>query len=261
MTIAGTLLQANVEMLAGITIAQSAFPGMPLMYAPRNLMLDAWTGLALQGRVETAMVSAAMVQIATELYQMPSNLFGGVADSMIADTQSAVERTIKVLLPALAGANVIAGLGHTEHCYTYDPVLLVLDDDLTGMVRRLLRGIEVTDETLGMDAIMRVGPGGNYLIDDHTLKFFKTEYFTPKATNRWVRNVWKSKGSKDANELARERARKILAEHQVEPLDPKLLAELDRIVAAADQAAAEGKLTHAFGGGSIGSLISTYKKD
>lgn len=261
MTIAGTLLQANVEMLVGITIAQSAFPGMPLMYAARNLILDAWTGLALQGRIESSMVAAGMAQIAAELYHMPSNLFGAVADSMIADTQSAVERTFKVLLPALCGANVIAGLGHVEHCYTYDPALLVLDDDLIGMVRRLMRGIEVTDETLGMDAIMRVGPGGNYLIDDHTMKFFKTEYFTPQATNRWVRNVWKSKGSRDANELARERARKILAEHEAEPLDPKLLAELDKIVAAADKAAAEGNLTHAFGGGSIGSLIATYKKD
>ncbi len=261
MTIAGTLLQANVEMLGGITIAQSAFPGMPLMYSPRNLMLDAWTGLSLQGRVETSMVSAAMAQLSAELYNMPSNLFGGVADSMVSATQSAMERTLKVVLPALAGANVIAGLGHVEHCYTYDPVLLVLDDDLVGMVRRLMRGIEVSDETLGMDAIMRVGPGGNYLIDDHTLKFFKSEYFTPKATNRYVRNVWKSKGSPDANELARERARKILAEHKVEALDPKLLAELDRIVAAADKAAADDKLTHAFGGGSIGSLIATYKKE
>jgi len=98
------------------------------------------------------------------------------------------------------------------------------------------------------------------LIDDHTMKYFKTEYFTPKSTNRFVRNVWKSKGSKDANELARERARKILAEHEVEAMDPKLLTELDRIVASADKAAAEGKLTHAFGGSSIGSLISTYKK-
>ena len=258
MTIAGALLQANAEMLAGITIAQSAFPGMPLLYAPRNLMMDAWTGLALQGRVEVAMVSSAMVQIATELYKMPSNLFGGVSDSMVTDTQSAMERTLNILLPALSGASVIAGLGHIEHCYTYDPVQLVLDDDLVGMVRRVLRGIEVTDETLGLDAIMRVGPGGNYLIDDHTLKYFKTEYFVPKSVNRWVRNVWKSKGSRDANELARERARKILAEHEVEPLDPKLLAELDRIVAAADKAAAEGDLTHAFGGGSIGSLVSQY---
>lgn len=261
MSLAGTLLQANAEMLAGITIAQNAFPGMPLMYAVRNLMLDSWTGLSLQGRVETSMVAAAMAQLSAELYNMPSNLFGGVSDSMTADTQSTVERTLKVTLPALAGANVIAGLGHIEHCYTYDPVLLVLDDDLIGMVRRLMRGIEVSDETLGLDAIMRVGPGGNFLIDDHTLKYFKTEYFTPKSVNRWVRNVWKSKGEKDANELARERARKILAEHQVEPLDPKLLAELDKIVAAADKAAASGELTHAHGGGSIGSLVEQYIKE
>jgi len=261
MTIAGTLLQANAEMLMGITIAQSAFPGMPLMYAARNLIMDAWTGLGEMGRIENTMVSAGMAQIAAELYKMPSNLFGPVADSMIADTQSTVERTFRSLVPALCGASVIAGMGHIEHCYTYDPVLLVLDDDLIGMVRRLFRGIEVTDETLGMDAIMRVGPGGNYLIDPHTLQHFKTHYWTQKSTNRFVRNAWKMKGSQDANELARERARKILAEHRAEPLDPKLVEELDKIVASADQAAAEGRLTHAHGGGSIGSLVSTYKKE
>jgi len=261
MSPAGTLLLANAEMLAGITIAQAAFPGMPLMYAVRNLMLDAWTGLSLQGRVETSMLSGAMAQICAEYYRMPSNLFGGVSDSMITDTQSAMERTIKVLLPALAGTNVIAGLGHMEHCYTYDPVQLVLDDDLIGMVRRIMRGIEINDDILGLDAITRVGPGGNFLIDDHTLKYFKTEYFTPKSTNRWVRNVWKTKGEKDSNELARERARSILAEHRVEPLDPKLLAELDKIVAAADKAVSEGELTHAHGGGSIGSLVEQYKTD
>jgi trimethylamine--corrinoid protein Co-methyltransferase len=261
MTIAGTLLLANTEMLMGITIAQSAFPGMPLMFAARNLIMDSWTGLGLMGRVENTMVAAGMAQIAAELYHMPSNIFGPVADSMIADTQSTVERTFRAIIPALCGASVIAGMGHVEHCYTYDPVLLVQDDDLIGMLRRLMRGIEVTDETLGMDAIMRVGPGGNYLIDPHTLKHFKKEYFTPKSTNRYVRNVWKTQGGRDANELSRERARKILAEHRAAPLDPKLVAELDKIVAAADEAAARGELTHAHGGGSIGSLVATYRKE
>ncbi len=254
-TIAGLLLQANIEMLMGITIAQSAFPGMPLMYAARNLILDSWTGLSLQARMEAAMMSAGMAQIAADLYHMPSNVFGPVSDSMMADSQASTDHVMNIMVPALCGASVIAGMGHVEHCYTYDPVLLVLDNDYVGMVRRLMRGIEVTDDTLGMEAILRVGPGGNYLIDDHTIKFFKTEYYTPKTVNRFVRNVWISKGAKDANELARERARKILAEHRVESLDPKLLAELDKIVAAADKAAADGLLTHAHGGGSIGSLV------
>ena len=254
-TLAGLLLQANIEMLAGITIAQSAFPGMPLMYAARNLILDPWTGLSLMGRMEAAMMAAGMAQIASDLYQMPSNLFGPVSDAMVADTQAATEHVINSLIPALCGASVIAGLGHVEHCYTYDPALLVMDDDMIGMVRRLFKGIEVSDETLGLDAILRVGPGGNYLIDPHTLKHFKKEYYTPKTVNRFVRGVWSSKGAKESSEWARERARKILAEHKAEPLDPKLAVELDKIVSSADQAAREGKLTHAFGGGSIGSLV------
>jgi len=88
MSPAGTLLLANAEMLAGIAIAQCAFPGMPLMYAVRNLMLDAWTGLSLQGRVETSMIAGAMAQMCAELYKMPSNLFGAVSDAMVTDAQS-----------------------------------------------------------------------------------------------------------------------------------------------------------------------------
>jgi|WetSurSiteA1Bulk_404760.scaffolds.fasta_scaffold00666_3 trimethylamine---corrinoid protein Co-methyltransferase len=261
-TLAGAILQANVEILAGVCISQSAFPGMPLMYAPRNLILDSWTGLALQGRMEAAMMSACQTQLAVELYKMPANVFGAVADSMISDTQSATERVLNMLLPVLSGANVLAGLGHIEHCYTYDPILLVMDNDTIGMIRRLMRGVEVNDDTLGVEAITRVAAEGNFLIDPHTLKYYKTEYYVPKAINRFVRGVWESKGMKDANELARERARKILAEHRAEPLDPKLSAELDRIVASADKAAAEGKLSHEWGGasgpdeyGSYGALV------
>jgi trimethylamine--corrinoid protein Co-methyltransferase len=263
-TLAGVLLLANVELLAGIVIAQSAFPGMPLMYSPRNLIMDSWTGLALMGRVENSMLTACQAQIATELYKMPSNLFGPTGDAMCTDEQAAIEHAFRVALPALSGANVIAGLGHIEHCYTYDPVLLVIDDDLIGMMRRVMRGVEISDETLGAEAIGRVGPGGNFLIDDHTLQYYKTEFYTPKTFNRFVRGVWKGKGSLPCSELARSRAKRILAEHTIPPLDGKMLAELDRIVAAADRAAAEGKLTHAHGGatpdeyGSIGSLISGY---
>ena len=199
MTPAGTLLQANTEMLMGITIAQSAFPGMPLMYAARNLIMDAWTGLGFDGPCGEYDGGGRDGTDRVRAVQMPSNLFGPVADSMVADTQSTVERTFRSIVPALCGASVIAGLGHVEHCYAYDPALLVQDDDLIGMLRRLMRGIEVSDDTLGMDAIMRVGPGGNYLIDEHTLKHFKTEYWTPKATNRHVRNAWKMKGAMDAS--------------------------------------------------------------
>jgi trimethylamine--corrinoid protein Co-methyltransferase len=255
MSLSGTLLQANIEVLAGICIAQAAFPGMPLVYAARNLLLDSWTGFSLMGRVENAMVSSAMAQIAGELYHMPSNFFGPVADSMIADSQALGEHVFNAVLPALAGAGVIAGMGHVEHCYTYDPILLVLDNDLIASVRRLMRGIDMSDEALGLDAILRVGPGGNFLRDEHTLRFFKKEYVTLRAVNRFARGTWEEKGSPDAGALAKERARKLLAEHRPEPLDERLLAELDRIVAAADAAAASGELTHAYGGGSIGSLV------
>ena len=141
-----------------------------------------------------------------------------------------IERVFNTLLPALAGANVVSGAGGLEHCYTVDPVQLVIDDEIMGMTKRILRGFEINDDTLGLDALARVGPGGNFLSDEHTLKYFKGEYYRPHTFNRGTREIWQSKGGKDLNENARERAKTILREHEPTPLADDIAKELDSII-------------------------------
>jgi trimethylamine--corrinoid protein Co-methyltransferase len=97
----------------------------------------------------------------------------------------------------------------------------VMDNELLGMAMRAVRGIEVNDETLALDAIDRVGPGGHYLMDEHTLRYMRTEHYYPSAIfDRQGREMWEEAGATDAWARAKEVARRILAEHQPEPLDP-----------------------------------------
>ncbi|MFQ6112363.1 MAG: trimethylamine methyltransferase family protein, partial [Nitrospinota bacterium] len=158
-TLAGLLLMHNCDVLAGVVISQVAYPGTPILSTPRPTVMDMRTGAGLEGLVENAMLSAALGQMAREAYRMPANLFGPSTDSLISDGQSQIERVFNALLPALAGSNVIAGMGNLEHCYALSPVQLVIDDEIIGMVRRALKGIEVNDETLALDAIREIGPG------------------------------------------------------------------------------------------------------
>jgi trimethylamine--corrinoid protein Co-methyltransferase len=229
-TIAGLTLLAHTELLAGIIVAQIANPGAPMVYRPGPNMMDMSSGAALEAPVENAMVAAAGAQLMRETYGIPTNMIAQVTDTFITDGQSMIERVFSTLLPALVGANVVSGAGGLEHVYTGDPVQLVIDDEIMGMTKRVLRGFEINDDTLGLEALARVGPGGNFLSDDHTLKYFKTEYYKPRIFNRGTREIWQSKGAKDLNENARERAKTILREHKPAPLPDDVLKELDSII-------------------------------
>lgn len=234
-TIAGIVLLSYIEALAGGVIAEVANPGAPIVYRPLPLVLDMSTGVGLQGAVENAMEAAAGVQVVRECWGIPTNMFGQVSDSLITDGQSMIERVFNNLLPALAGANIVSGAGGLEHCYTLDPVQLVIDDDILGMTFRLLRGFEVNDDTLGLDVLAQVGPGGNFLTNKHTLKYFKTEHFRPHTFNRRPRAIWQSQGERDLNENARQRAITILREHKPSPLAEDIVKELDAIIKKLDQ--------------------------
>jgi len=229
-TLAGTLLLSHAEILAGIVIAEIANPGAPIVYRPALVAMDMSSGVALEATVENAMMAAAGAQLMRKTYNIPTNLIGQVTDSLVTDGQSMIEKSFNTLLPALAGANIVSGAGYIENVYTADPVQLVIDDEIVGMTKRILRGFEINDDTLGLDALARVGPGGNFLSDDHTLKYFKTEYYRPRIFNRGTREIWQSKGAKDLNENARERAKTILREHKPAPLAEDVVKELDSII-------------------------------
>ena len=232
MTMAGNVQLFNTEFLGGVVISQLAHPGAPLQYAARPMAMDMRTGFSLAGSVELGIMAAAGAQMA-HYYNVPVSLHGPWTDSMTHDSQSALERMYMTLMAALAGANVLVGAGMIQQSLVISHEQLVIDDEINRIAFRAVEGFEIDEEHLAVDAIARVGPGGNFLADEHTLKFLRGERYVPSLLYRDSREAWEAGGSKTLVERAREKAMAILQEHQPNPLPEDVSQALDDLVSDA----------------------------
>ena len=228
-TLAGSLMLQNAEILAGIVLSQVMNPRAPLSYGPRMPTMDMRTGISAWGTVEFGLAAAAAVQVG-QAYGLEIDTYGPSTDAKVLDEQAAIERTFNALLPALAGAHIINGAGVLESILSVSMEQLAIDNEMLGMMFRLLRGIRVEEETLARDIIRKVGPGGNYLADRHTLEHFKAEHFIPELFDRRTRAAWERAGSKNVVTASKETVGRILAEHHVASLDKAVTAQMDAIL-------------------------------
>lgn len=146
-----------------------------------------------------------------QYWKLPYYATAGMSDSKIPDAQAGYEKALTALTTALAGANYIhdaAGLLNFTMTASYEQY--VIDNEIIGMVGRILSGIETDREHLAVEAIREVGPGGNYMSHEHTLKFMRSEFYTPRVSDRNRFELWKEKGSLDARQRANRIAREIL---------------------------------------------------
>jgi trimethylamine--corrinoid protein Co-methyltransferase len=229
-TLAGLLAQQNAEVLSGILIAELANPGAPILYGTVSTIMDMKTGNLAYGAIEAGLINVATAQLA-RYYGLPSRGTGGGTESNIPDTQAGFEKAITLMMAALAGINFIyVAAGALESTLTASYEQAVIDDEICGMVSRALRGIEINDETLAIDVIEDVGPGGQYLAQRHTLKYLKKEHYLPIIINRQKREKWERAGSKDLREVACEEAKRILKEHRPEPLERDIEEQLKKVI-------------------------------
>ncbi|MBW2120950.1 MAG: trimethylamine methyltransferase family protein [Deltaproteobacteria bacterium] len=152
----------------------------------------------------------------------------------MSDAQAGHEKTVTALLPALAGANLIYGLGMLEMGMTFSFGQLVIDDEIAAMVKRVVAGVSVEDEPMGVDLIKQVGIGGNFLTQRHSLRHVATEQSQVRIFDRRMRGAWEKRGSKDLLQVANERALELLKTHKPLPLPDGVEEELERIVASAE---------------------------
>jgi trimethylamine--corrinoid protein Co-methyltransferase len=175
----------------------------------------------VSGSVEEGLINAAAAQMA-QFYGLPFYATAGQSDAKCIDAQAGWEGAITNLLVGMAGGNFIHdGVGLLEFCMTASYEKYVIDNEIIGEVMRVLQGIEVNAETLALEITQRVGPGGNYLSEDHTCEHMRKEHFLPSVADRNDRETWGSLGNKDACQRAHEIALEILGTHQPKPLDPK----------------------------------------
>lgn len=139
------------------------------------------------------------------------------------------------MLPALAGANIIYGLGMLELGITFDYAQLVMDNDMAKMIKKSVEGIDVNDATLAVDVIRQVGAAGEFITHEHTFKHMKTEQSQPDLIDRRMRDAWQELGGKDFTERAYEKAVDILENHKPDPLPDGVPEQIRSIVAGAEE--------------------------
>ena len=225
--LAGTLVQITAEQLSGIVYVNLLNPGHPLIMGCVPAQADLRSGAFTGGSAEFALLNAACAQIAQHL-GLPLYNSSGISDSKVPDAQAGAEKGLTGLAAALAGANYIHhSAGFLESLLTVAYEQYVIDNDINGAVMRMLRGIEVSDESLSLDVIHEVCRGpGHFLGHAQTLELISSEYLYPRLMNRDSRDDWEAKGGQDIREAARDHARQVLAEHWPQVIEPELDAEL-----------------------------------
>ena len=209
-TLAGLLIQSNMETLSSIVLTQLINPGAPVFYSTMNAPMDPPTGNVAWGSIETGLITTGASQLA-RFYNIPSRGPGAVTESKCFDIQCGFERFMTLYLAANAGINYITCAGTYESSLAEALELLVIDDELIDIVKRGISGIRVDEESLAINEIKRAATEGkNYLMLKHTSKNTRKEIFVPKLVDRDRRGIWSKNGSKDIIMRARERVDKIL---------------------------------------------------
>jgi len=225
-TLAGTLVQQNAEALMGVILTQLVNPGTPVLYSAVPVTMDMRTMSFLMGSIETGLMNAAITQMAHH-YRLPCYLTVGTTDSKLPDAQAAHEGATTAMLAALAGGNFIhEAFGMLDGALTVSYAQYIIDNDIVGSCLRTLRGIEVTEDTLAYDIIAKIGPGGNYLSEEHTIKYMRTEGYSPRASDRQPYHRWIDAGSKDSWRRAEDIAAQILQEPSEQIISPEIDAKV-----------------------------------
>lgn len=232
-TPAGSLVMATAEVLSGLTIAQLRRRGTPVVWGSGSGPLDMKTMVGTYAAPEFMLHCMAMAELAHYHYHLPVWGFSGCSDSKLPDLQAGVESALWILWTALSGANLVHDVGYVESGLTCSYEMIVVCDEIIGFVRRLLGGLAVTPETLALEVLHQVGPGGNFLDTPHTARHFR-EVWYPRLFDRRAHAAWSDAGRPTAVDNARQVARDIVAGHQPTPLPAGVLEALQVIVAEAD---------------------------
>lgn len=240
-TLAAAVVQHTAECLSGVTICQLAQEGAPIVWGGSPAVFDMRHGTTPMGAVGTWLIDCAYVQVGKTL-GLPTHAYLGMSDSKIVDAQAGLESSGGTIMAALAGVNMVSGAGMLdfESCQSFEK--LVIDAEIIGMARRLIRGIEVRDDPIALTLIRALGHRADYLATPHTVEWFQREFYIPSSVvDRGSLDAWEKAGAASALERARSRVDELVASYQRQPISQELQAELRRIATkAANQFGMDG---------------------
>ncbi len=227
-TMAGVMVQGLCESLSGLVLSQCAREGAPFIMGGVYTVLDMKTTIFSYGAPELHLLLAGLADVAHYL-NIPMFGTAGCTDSCVIDEQAGIEAALSIAMTNMSGANLNHDTGYSEYGTTSNLDLVVIADEILGMARRLTKGIHVDQETLALEVIEKVGPGGNFADEDHTLEHIEENY-APRLVNRAARNIWEKAGSKTLTQVANEKVRDIINHHEPIPLPKDVAAKIREIV-------------------------------
>lgn len=226
-TLAGNLAVGNAEVMSAAALIQLAHPGAPFFYAAAQTASDLRTGAYTGGGPEDFLFGAA-TNVISDFYNIPLSMGSFATGAKEPNWQAGIDNSLSTFMASISMSDMLLGVGllHGSRIWSYEQMMM--DCEIFDIVQRMMQGIEVTDETLALDAIHAVGPHGNFLTHKHTRRHMR-DIWIPKYMDRRPYEIWQESGE-SSREWARERAKNIYENHVPDPLDPKIDLEIFRII-------------------------------
>jgi len=232
-TLAGAMALGIAENLVGLVVHQLFGEGSPFLFGPNVSVLDMKSAVVSYGCPEWSLTQAALADMRDEIYDLPIWAYAGASDAKVMDAQAGAEAMFSIVTAMLSRANLIHDVGYLEFGNISSLEMVTMANELVAMSRFFVEGIPVNEETLALAAIERVangGPGSIFLMDDHTFEHFMQAQFLPKLLDRSRYDSWEQAGGQDLYRRCNEEAKRILAEHQVEPKSAEVLSGIDEVL-------------------------------
>jgi len=231
-TLVGSLVQHTAETLSGLAISQLTNPGTPVLYGGSPAVFDVRYETTPMGDIGTMMMDCAYSEIGKHL-GLPTQAYIGLSDAKLLDAQAGFETSMGATLAALSGINNVSGPGMLdfESCFSLEK--LVLDNEICGMVKRMVGGIEPKEDFPSLPRFEELLREGHLLISEHTMKYLKEEVYLPGPTiDRANRSRWQEEGSRALGDRAAEQVETMVAQHQPVGLSDTVLSDLTSLLEA-----------------------------
>jgi trimethylamine--corrinoid protein Co-methyltransferase len=231
-TLAGNLAVGNAEVIAATALLQLAYPGAPVFYAAAQTASDLRLGCYTGGGPEDYLFGAA-TNVLADFYNIPLSMGAFATGAKEPNWQAGIDGSLSTFMASVVMSDMLLGCGFLHGSRIWSYAEMMMDCEIFSIIHKVMQGIVVDDETLALETIANVGPGGHYLAQKHTRKHMR-ELFLPTLMDRRPYSEWETKKD-DARDWALEKARKRLVEHCPEPLDPKISAEMAKIIKSVEK--------------------------
>ncbi|MGD8404090.1 MAG: trimethylamine methyltransferase family protein [Anaerolineales bacterium] len=230
-TMAGGLAMSLAEILSSLVVHQLTKPGAPYIFGAGLHHMDMKAAQICYASPEFQLTKSALAQLG-RCYGIPTWGYAGCTDAKVMDEQAALEALLSVMMAKFSGANLIHDVGYMESGLTFSFEMVVLTDELVALADNMMKGIEINKDTLVLDEIHNVGPGGHFMNTQQTLNRFK-DFWYPSLLDRSLRTTWLDEGATTLGERLTKRVKETIKEHNPEPLSSDVKNKINKILSRA----------------------------